>query len=225
MVHDDDWIRLIEELRLGGPLNDAVIVEMENSLATYSFQAQDASSGPAAKLYEVLLSGLCPLEELELFCRGRPFDIRGLEGKLQDQRARILNSAPKAFIAQPFRESTNDHYEKVIRPSCYWELVNPIRIDKESVESNLIAKIEKGLREADFFIANLTDNNPNVFYEIGHFEGRGINGLFLCMEPNEKMFYAGAKDIVEIKRGPDGVADSRRRLREGLRKIKMKFLT
>lgn len=219
MVHDDYWIRLIAELRSGAPLNDTVIVEMENSLATYSFQAQDAISRPAAKLHEALLSGFCPLEELELFCKGQPFNINGVERQLQDQRARIRDSAPKAFIAQPFRASTNDHYEKVIRPSCYWELVHPIRIDKERVESNLIAKIEKGLREADFFIANLTDNNSNVFYEIGHFEGRGVNGLFLCMEPNEKMFYAGTKDIIEIKRAPDGVADSRRRLREGIRKI------
>jgi hypothetical protein len=224
MINDEWWIRSLEELQAGGAPQDLFIVEMENNLSAYSFQGNSEISRQAAGLRALLLHGCFPLDELYGFCKGRKLSLRKLEKQLEEQSTKIRLSPIRAFIAQPFWAIPNDYYEKIIRPGCYWEGVNPIRIDREETESSLTAKIEKGLKEANLFVADLTENSPNVFYEIGHFEGRGIEGLFLSLEPAKTLFYTGTKDIIEIKRGPDGVADSRRRLREGLRAIKMKFL-
>lgn len=98
------------------------------------------------------------------------------------------------------------------------ENVCPVKINSRTREPNLIHKIYKGLDEANLFIADLTENNQNVFYEFGYLEARKVNGVFLSpVEP--EFFYTKVKDIIQIGSGRTAVADSRRQLREALRAL------
>ena len=94
----------------------------------------------------------------------------------------------KIFVAMPFREKTNDNvWDSMVE--VYNELIKegydlsqqhkkrdkyaPYRVDIDNLESkDIIEKIKKGIEECDLIIADLTYNNPNVYYEIGLAQGQ-----------------------------------------------------
>jgi hypothetical protein len=220
----DEW--LCQKLcgwRDGDSPDDAFVVELENTLAACTFENDYEVKEAAKALHESLRRGCFPLVELQQFCRGDKVDLKGLERRLAGHSAEVAASPVRAFIAQPFRDVSDAVYEQIIRPGCQWELVRPVRIDKGVKESDLLDKIRAGFDEANLFVADLTGNNQNVFYEIGHLEARGVEGVFLSSGPSRPMFYTQFKDIIQVRGGASGVANARRELRAALRKMRLKL--
>lgn len=90
--------------------------------------------------------------------------------------ANLETSLPKkkCFVIMPF-SSTNtcsedewtDIFENVIKPSVEQPGINYDCIRANLVIGNIIRDILVNLNTADVVIADLTDQNPNVFYELG----------------------------------------------------------
>lgn len=81
----------------------------------------------------------------------------------------------KCFIVCPIgdegsetRVRSDKLLRHVITPVCKECGFEPTRIDKENKNGSITEGILKHLKEDDLVIADLTENNPNAFYEIGY---------------------------------------------------------
>ena len=66
------------------------------------------------------------------------------------------------------RKRSDSLYKHVILPVCKETGFEAIRIDKENTTGSITEEIFKHLNEDDLVIADLTENNPNAFYEMGY---------------------------------------------------------
>lgn len=81
----------------------------------------------------------------------------------------------KCFIVCPIgadgsdiRKRSDTLFKHVISPVCTECNFDPIRIDKENTNGSLTDEIISHICNDDLVIADITDSNPNAFYEIGY---------------------------------------------------------
>lgn len=72
-----------------------------------------------------------------------------------------------AFILMPFKEELNDVYYFGIRQPLEREGFVVERADEIQFVGGIVEKIRKSIEEADLIVAEMTDLNPNVYYEVG----------------------------------------------------------
>lgn len=80
---------------------------------------------------------------------------------------KIDDRCPRAFIAMQFSEPYNEVYRDAIRPLVEEIGYEPLRVDEISQPGIILNDIWTQLSEASVVIAEVTDANPNVYYEIG----------------------------------------------------------
>jgi hypothetical protein len=73
-----------------------------------------------------------------------------------------------AFIVMQFSPEYNELYEEVIKPTCAKFGMNVVRADDMYTNTQIIEDITKSIRESSVVIADITADNPNVFYEVGY---------------------------------------------------------
>ena len=64
--------------------------------------------------------------------------------------------------------------------------VNCTRVDELHFSKSILSQIYNGIKKADFIIADMTDNNPNVYYEIGYAHALGKE-VILISQKNENI--------------------------------------
>ena len=74
---------------------------------------------------------------------------------------------PKCFVIQPFDDENDRRYDEVYEPALEQAGVEPYRVDRDSSVTIVIDAIETQIRESDICLADITTNNPNVWYELG----------------------------------------------------------
>lgn len=72
-----------------------------------------------------------------------------------------------AFVIMPFSKDFDDVYNLGIKETAKEHGVNAFRLDEQLFEEGMLERIYKEIQESDFIIADLSDKNPNVFYELG----------------------------------------------------------
>lgn len=98
------------------------------------------------------------------------------------------------FVAMPFSKDFDDVWDKIVdvydglikegyqldKSNKYGDRCMPNRIDKTNeVSKDLIVKIKESIDKCDLVIADLTNANPNVYYEVGLAEAQGKNCIFI----------------------------------------------
>ncbi len=75
----------------------------------------------------------------------------------------------KCFVIQPFDKGKFDNrYEDVFKPAIETCGLKPYRIDKDPEVNIFIEDIEKNIRNSKICLAEITTDNPNVWYELGY---------------------------------------------------------
>jgi hypothetical protein len=74
----------------------------------------------------------------------------------------------KAFVIMPFAESFDDIFKIGIKDTAKDNGINAYRLDEELFDEGMLDKIYNEIESSDFIIADLSDKNPNVFYELGY---------------------------------------------------------
>lgn len=74
---------------------------------------------------------------------------------------------PLVFVLIPFAQEFDRIFERLIRPSLEGEGYKVERADTDLSQRNIMRTIVEGIAKADLIVAELTGNNPNVFYELG----------------------------------------------------------
>lgn len=79
----------------------------------------------------------------------------------------IDDRRPNAFVAMQFSEPYNDVYKDAIKPLIENIGYEVVRVDEISQPGIILNDIWSNLTEASVVIAEVSEANPNVYYEIG----------------------------------------------------------
>lgn len=75
------------------------------------------------------------------------------------------------FVIIPFTEKFRNVYNVSIKLACQELDLRCEKVDEQNFENHIVEQIYTNIREADLIIADLSDHNPNVYYEIGYARG------------------------------------------------------
>lgn len=87
---------------------------------------------------------------------------------------------PDAFIVSQFGDNYDVLYNQVIKPVCDKLKYNPIRGDEVASCTLILNDIITSIRDSAVIIADITPDNPNVFYELGYAHALGKPTILLC---------------------------------------------
>ncbi len=74
---------------------------------------------------------------------------------------------PFVFVLMPFDKSFNDIYQFGIKETCTSLGCYCERADEQMFEERILDRVYNQINKADIIIADMSDKNPNVFYETG----------------------------------------------------------
>ncbi len=96
--------------------------------------------------------------------------LSNLPPKRKRKRPDVKREKPtlQVFAAMPFTDKYYDTYEVAFVPACYQYNAKCIRIDHSAFAGDIVSEIKKQIQKSLFVIADLSDNRPNVLYEIGY---------------------------------------------------------
>jgi Nucleoside 2-deoxyribosyltransferase len=92
----------------------------------------------------------------------RSFDMVAFEDFAVSSKSR------KAFVVMQYTEPYNILYEQVIEPITKDFGVESTRADETFGPGFIMADMMRQIEQSDLVIAEITPNNPNVFYEVGY---------------------------------------------------------
>jgi hypothetical protein len=100
---------------------------------------------------------------------------------------KVSEQEPKAFVIMQFSDEYNQLYEEVIRPVTEEFGVVCVRADEYHTTNPIIEDIINSITEASVVIADITPDNPNVFYEVGYSHALGKPTILLCDKKRTKL--------------------------------------
>lgn len=94
------------------------------------------------------------------------------------------------FVIQPFDKGRFDkRYNQVFVPAIKAADLEPYRVDKDFLSGVPIDSIEEGIRAAAVCLADITTDNPNVWYELGFAFACGTPVVIVCAAEREGKKY------------------------------------
>jgi hypothetical protein len=94
---------------------------------------------------------------------------------------------PTAFVVMQFTDEFNALYNEVIKPTCEKYGLTAIRGDDIYSSGLILDDIVRSIQECFVIIADITPNNPNVFYEVGYAHGMGKATILLSDRKRDKL--------------------------------------
>lgn len=88
----------------------------------------------------------------------------------------------------PFDSDFDDVYKLGIKQAAIDCNVRAERLDEQMFEEGMLDRIFRQIEVADFIIADLSNRNPNVFYELGYAHAREKICILLTKEPTDIPF-------------------------------------
>lgn len=76
------------------------------------------------------------------------------------------------FVIMSFDEKNDDTYS-AIKDECRKIKLRAVRVDEVAGSGLILRKITDYIENAEFLIVDLTDEKPNVYYELGYAHGVG----------------------------------------------------
>ena len=101
-----------------------------------------------------------PISQTGIWCQGSEDIIV--------KNFKVEREIPKAFVVMQFSSPFNELYQEVIKSVCEKFKLNVIRADETYGPGIILTDITKQINESRLIIAEITNPNPNVFYEVGY---------------------------------------------------------
>jgi hypothetical protein len=92
--------------------------------------------------------------------------IPGTERLLQLQKRQILTDDSLVFVIMPFADDFNNIYQ-TIKTAAQKISLKCVRVDEEIYSGSVMGRIAENITKAGIIIADLSNQNPNVYYELG----------------------------------------------------------
>ena len=96
---------------------------------------------------------------------------------------------PTCFIIQPFDNDKYDsRFEETLKPALERAGFDVYRVDKDPSVEIPIHAIEKGIQESLICLAEISTDNPNVWYELGFAFASGKSVVLICSDERSGRF-------------------------------------
>ena len=92
----------------------------------------------------------------------------------------IVPQIPSAFVVMQLNEQFNELFDEVISPVCQQAGIEAYRASDIYSPGVILQDIIRGLTESYVVIAEITKENPNVFYELGYSHALGKPTILLA---------------------------------------------
>ncbi len=89
------------------------------------------------------------------------------------------------FLIMPFSGKDIDDTYIAIREECENLELKPIRVDENVGSTFIFKEITNLIERAEFIICDLTDERPNVYYELGYAHGVGNESMDILLIAKE----------------------------------------
>ena len=104
----------------------------------------------------------------------------GGPGKVKFKDFKCDSRKATAFVVMQFSDKFNELFKEVIRPTCERFGYETIRADDIYNCGQIINDIMEQIKESSLVVADISPDNPNVFYEVGFSHGVGTPTVLLC---------------------------------------------
>jgi hypothetical protein len=105
---------------------------------------------------------------------------------------RVISSRPKAFVAMQFSEPYNEVYRDAVEPLVKEIGFEPLRIDDVYGPGIIVNDIINNLSESSIVLAEISEKNANVYYELGLAHAFGKPTLLMATKGTSLPFDVGS---------------------------------
>lgn len=93
------------------------------------------------------------------------------------------------FVMQPFDKGVFDkRYEDIFAPAIIEAGLEPYRVDRDPGASIPIDEIQNGIKSSDVCLAEITTDNPNVWFELGYAIASFKEVVLVCSSERKTRF-------------------------------------
>jgi hypothetical protein len=115
---------------------------------------------------------------------------------------------PTCFVIQPFDKGKFDkRYDDVFKPAIEAAGLDPYRVDRDPAVSIPIDEIESGISSAAICLADITTDNPNVWFELGYAIAARKDVILVCSEERKTKFPFDVQHRTVTKYSTDSSSD------------------
>lgn len=93
---------------------------------------------------------------------------------------------PTCFVIQPFTDIYNKRFDDLYKPAIEAAGMTAYRVDQDSSATVLVEAIEKNIKRAAVCLADISEDNPNVWYELGFAYAAGRPVVMACSDERGK---------------------------------------
>src|SRR5215216_521366 len=109
------------------------------------------------------------------------------DGLLDFEGERIRKLLRHVFVAMPFAKEFDNVYYFGMKGPVEQRKLKCERVDQDNYTGDIVTRIKERIASAEFVIAEITGNKPNVFYEVGYADGLKKK-IVLISQPQETPF-------------------------------------
>lgn len=116
---------------------------------------------------------------------------------------------PRCFVIQPFDdgERYDKRYKDVFAPAIEAADLEPYRVDRDPDVTIPIEDIERGIGDSEVCLAEISTDNPNVWYELGYAIASKRDVVLLCSDERESSFPFDVQHRKIIKYSTESTSD------------------
>ena len=109
---------------------------------------------------------------------------------MEEQLYIVKDTVPKffVFVLMPFDDAFDDVYKLGIKPACENAGAYCERVDEQIYDETILNRIYNQIAKADIIVSDMSDRNPNVFYETGYAHALGKRVLLLTQQAKDIPF-------------------------------------
>jgi len=123
------------------------------------------------------------------------------------------------FVIMPFSEERTEVYKHGIAPACQRAGFAAVRVDELKGHFNINRKIIEHIFSSDAVIAEISDHNPNVFYEMGVAHAIGNKTIMIAQNAKALPFDISNYRCLIYKQSVDGLKQLQEEIVESLHEL------
>lgn len=99
-----------------------------------------------------------------------------------------MSAKPFVFVLMPFNDAFTDIYKLGIKKTAEEAGLRAERVDEQLYSESMLERIYRQIDAADIIVADMTGQNPNVFYEVGYAHAKGKHCILLTQNASDIPF-------------------------------------
>jgi hypothetical protein len=169
-------------------------------------------------LYDTILKGLAEQDSAFRLEENGCFLEIGVASRAERQFAQRVQQGRYVFVAMPFKREFENVFDFGMRLPIEECGLLPVRLDREAFSGSISEEIKRRVRQSVLIIADVTDGNPNVLYELGYADGSDIPTIIVCQQNERAELPFDIRDINTLFYEPELLRDLNRDLATRIRR-------